>query len=100
MDDAGTWYGYYHNEVPAVTCGRPDRFVARIGAARSVDRGRTWENLGIILEAAPDTVACESSNRYVIGGVGDLSVMLDANKTDLYLSSASMETPRSCGASP
>jgi hypothetical protein len=84
-DDAGTWYGYYHNELPAITCGRPDRFVARIGAARSVDHGRTWEDLGIILEAPPDSVACASSNRYVIGGVGDLSVMLNANKTDLYL---------------
>lgn len=84
-DDAGTWYGYYHNELAAVTCGKPDRFVARIGAARSVDHGRTWENLGIILEAAPDTVACGSSNRYVIGGVGDLSVMLNPQQTDLYL---------------
>jgi len=83
-DDAGRWYGYYHNEIPAIGCGRPNRSVARIGAARSLDRGRTWENLGIIIEAAPDTVACASTNQYVIGGVGDLSVMLDANKTDLY----------------
>lgn len=83
-DDAGTWYGYYHNELSAITCGRPDRFVTRIGAARSVDQGRTWEDLGIVLEAPPDSVACGSSNRYVIGGVGDFSVMLDANKTDLY----------------
>jgi len=84
-DGAETWYGYYHNEVPAIACGRADRTVARIGAARSTDRGRTWTNLGIILEAAPDTVACASTNRYVIGGVGDFSVMLDQNKTDLYL---------------
>jgi hypothetical protein len=52
---------------------------------QSVDRGRTWEDLGIILEASPDTVACESPNRYVIGGVGDLSVALNAAKTDLYI---------------
>jgi hypothetical protein len=84
-DEAGRWYGYYHNEIPAISCGRSDRSVARIGAARSLDRGRTWENLGIILEAPPDTVACSSTNRYVIGGVGDLSVSLDATKTDLYL---------------
>jgi hypothetical protein len=83
-DDAGTWYGYYHNEIAAIACGRPDRFVPRIGAARSVDHGRTWQDLGIILEAPPDSVACASSNRYVIGGVGDLSVMLNADKTDLY----------------
>ena len=39
VDDEGTWYGYYHNENPAVGCGRPDRAVARIGSARSVDAG-------------------------------------------------------------
>jgi hypothetical protein len=83
-DNAGTWYGYYHNEVSAVMCGRPDRFVVRIGAARSVDQGRTWQDLGIILEAPLDTVACGSLNRYVLGGVGDLSVMLDPTQTDLY----------------
>jgi hypothetical protein len=84
-DEVDTWYGFYHNEVPAVACGRADRAIARIGAARSFDRGRTWEDLGIILEAAADTIACRSSNRYVIGGVGDLSVMLDATSTNLYL---------------
>ena len=93
-DDVGTWYGYYHNELAAVTCGRPDRFVTRIGAARSVDQGRTWVDLGIILEAPPDAVACQSSNRYVIGGVGDLSVMLDANKTDLYFFFSQYENDR------
>ncbi len=84
-DGVGTWYGYYHNEIPADTCGRLDRSVVRIGAARSHDQGLTWENLGIILEALPDSFACGSPNRYVIGGVGDLSVMLDADQTDLYL---------------
>lgn len=85
VDDEGTWYGYYHNENPAIGCGRPDRAVARIGSARSVDRGRTWEDLGVILEAATDSIACDSPNRYVIGGVGDLSVMLNDAKTDLYI---------------
>jgi hypothetical protein len=85
VDDAGTWYGYYHNENPATVCGRPDRAVARIGSARSFDQGRTWEDLGVILEAATDSIACDSPNRYVIGGVGDLSVMLNAAKTDLYI---------------
>ncbi len=84
-DEAGTWYGYYHAEQPAVVCGRADRFVPRIGAARSLDQGKTWDNLGIILEASPDTVACDSPNRYVIGGVGDLSVALNADNTDLYI---------------
>ena len=85
VDDEGTWYGYYHNENPAIGCGRPDRAVARIGSARSFDRGRTWEDLGVVLEAATDSIACNSPNRYVIGGVGDLSVMLNDAKTDLYI---------------
>jgi len=85
VDDGGTWYGYYHNENPAVVCGRPDRAVARIGAARSSDQGRTWEDLAVVLEAPTDSIACDSPNRYVIGGVGDLSVMLNEEKTDLYI---------------
>jgi hypothetical protein len=84
-DDVDTWYGFYHNEIPATACGRPDRAIARIGAARSFDRGRTWEDLGIVLDAAANSVACGSSNRYVIGGVGDLSVLLDPSSTNLFI---------------
>ena len=84
-DDQGTWYGYYHHEQPADRCGRPDRQIPRIGAARSFDRGSTWEDLGIILEAPAETLACASSNRFVLGGVGDVSAILDANRQDLYL---------------
>lgn len=84
-DEVETWYGFYHNEWPAEACGRSDRFVPRIGAARSTDRGRSWENLGIVMQATPDTTACNSPNRYIIGGVGDLSVMLDADEKYLYL---------------
>ena len=94
-DDVGTWYGYYHNENPAVLCGRTDRAVARIGAARSTDRGRTWEDLGIILETPTESVACNSPNRYVIGGVGDLSVMLNASKTYLYIFYSQYQKDRS-----
>lgn len=83
-DDVETWYGFYHNEWPALRCGREDRAVPRIGMARSTDHGRTWQDLGIILQARRNTSACESINKFVIGGVGDLSVMLDANKNFLY----------------
>ena len=81
----GTWYGYYHHEAPADRCGRGDRQIPRLGAAKSTDRGRTWQDLGVILEAPPDSDACASSNRFVLGGVGDVSVMLDEQKQDLYL---------------
>lgn len=83
-DDVETWYGYYHNEWPASRCGREDRFVPRIGSARSTDRGRTWEDLGVVIQARQSSTSCASTNRYVIGGVGDVSVMLDRNKQYLY----------------
>ncbi|MBM3777427.1 MAG: hypothetical protein FJW23_04180 [Acidimicrobiia bacterium] len=83
-DEVGTWYGYYHNEVPADLCGRPDLVLPRIGAARSFDQGVTWEDLGIVLEAPPGWHICATSNQYFVGGVGDFSVVLDRNGQDLY----------------
>jgi hypothetical protein len=84
-DDVETWYGYYHNEWPATACGRDDRMIARIGAARSQDRGRTWQDLGPVIQAMQSATACASPNRYIIGGVGDFSVMLDDEREYLYI---------------
>ena len=84
-DDVETWYGFYHNEWPATRCGREDRAVPRNGAAKSTDNGMTWTDLGPVIQAYQSSTACESPNRYVIGGVGDVSVMLDAAKQYLYI---------------
>jgi hypothetical protein len=84
-DEGGTWYGYYHNEVPADQCERPDLTLPRIGAARSLDRGETWEDLGIILEAPLGWHTCTTPNEYFVGGVGDVSAVLDRESKDLYL---------------
>lgn len=84
-DAAGTWYGYYHHERPADFCGRPDRQLPRVGAMRSFDEGLTWEELGIVLDAPPESEACDSNNRFVLGGVGDVTAALDRNGNDLYL---------------
>jgi len=84
-DDGGTWYGFYHHEVPAEICGRLDRTILSIGIARSRDRGLTWDNLGIRLEGPHGTSACESTNALLIGGVGDPSAMLDSDRNFLYL---------------
>jgi hypothetical protein len=84
VDEGGTWYGYYHNEVPATMCGRPDRTLPRIGAARSRDGGTTWEDLGIVLEAPPGFYDCATPNAYFVGGVGDVNVLLDRDSRDLY----------------
>jgi hypothetical protein len=83
--DDGTWYGYYHHERPAELCGRVDRQLPRIGAMRSSDRGATWDDLGIILDAPEGDEACQSSNRFVLGGVGDVTAALDAESKDVYL---------------
>ena len=84
-DDAGVWYGYYHHERPADLCGRPDRQLPRIGSMRSTDNGQTWQDLGIVLDAPPSSEACDSSNRFVLGGVGDVTAALDAESKDLFL---------------
>ena len=85
-DDDGIWYGYYHNERPSQSCGEEQqRMAPRIGAVRSVNQGRTWEDLGTILEAPPETDECDSPNTYFVGGVGDFSVILDQDKLDLYI---------------
>lgn len=83
-DVDGTWYGYYHNEVPAEACGDPARVVPRIGAVRSTDFGATWEDLGIVLEAPKFTHDCASENHYFMGGVGDFSAILDAESRYVY----------------
>lgn len=83
-DVDGTWYGYYHNEIPAEICGESRRTIPRIGAARSTDAGRTWEDLGVILEAPRGWHDCQSANYYFVGGVGDFSVVLDHEQKDLY----------------
>jgi hypothetical protein len=59
--------------------------IPRIGGARSVDHGLTWEPLGIVLEAPPGSFDCETNDVYFVGGVGDLSVQLDADSRDLYI---------------
>ena len=84
-DAVGAWYGFYHHERPADACGRAERQLPNIGAARSLDRGRTWQDLGIILDARPDSDACGSANRFVLGGVGDLTAALDADGQNLYV---------------
>ena len=97
-DAGGAWYGYYHNEIPADVCGRADRVIPRIGAARSRDRGITWDNLGIILEAPPRSNACGTENAYFVGGVGDFSVQLDAASQDLsFFYSLYLRSPMSQG---
>lgn len=83
-ESSGILYGYYHNEVSPTSCPSPSRTVPRIGAARSFDRGLTWMDLGIVLEADARDTVCDSENFYFSGGHGDFSVMLDDRRQYLY----------------
>jgi hypothetical protein len=84
-DVDGTWYGYYHNEMPADgVCPGSSKVIPRIGAARSRDRGQTWEQLGIVLEAPVGAFSCNTTNVFFVNGVGDFSVQLDPDSRDLY----------------
>jgi hypothetical protein len=82
-DSAGRLYGYYHNE-PAGVCGTTAKTAPRIGASRSFDGGRSWRDLGIVLQTAPVPPDCNTSNRYFAGGVGDFSAILDRDGNYVY----------------
>ena len=81
----GTWYGYYHNELGGELCPNSGKVMPRIGAARSRDRGRTWEDLGAVLSVPSVTANCATRNHYFVGGIGDLSALLDADSQFLYM---------------
>lgn len=82
--DADSWYGFYHNEREDIVCGGSGKVWPRIGAARSDDRGVTWTDLGPVLEAPAASVTCDTRNHYFVGGVGDFSVTLDAERNFAY----------------
>jgi hypothetical protein len=79
----GTLYGWYHNE-PGGLCPGTHLTAPKIGAVRSQDNGAHWEDLGIVLEAPPHTLRCDTKNYYFAGGNGDFSVMLDARNEFFY----------------
>ena len=83
--DTEAWYGFYHNEREGVVCVGSGKVWPRIGAARSDDHGRSWVDLGPILETPVDTTRCATNNYYFVGGVGDFSAVLDPDRMFVYL---------------
>jgi hypothetical protein len=79
VDDTGKLYAWYHTEPPE--CG----FLAapKIGQLISNDGGRSFTDVGIIMESAywPD---CNSQNGYFGGGNGDFTVLLDSSREYFY----------------
>jgi len=84
-DEDGTLYGWYHYE-PDDICKPGEHLptAPRIGALRSRDDGATWEHLGIVLDAPPDSVQCDTLNHWDSGGHGDFSVIADQQRQYLY----------------
>ena len=83
--DTEAWYGFYHNERDGVVCAGSGKVWPRIGAARSDDHGRSWVDLGPVLETPADSTRCVTNNHYFVGGVGDFSAVLDPDRLFVYL---------------
>jgi hypothetical protein len=88
--EEGALYGWYHLEPTGICPGahpespRMNLTAPKIGAVKSTDNGATWHDLGIVLEAPPNTLKCDTKNYYFAGGNGDFSVMLDSRREFLY----------------
>jgi hypothetical protein len=79
LDDDGTLFGWYHHE-PGGLCGGNGLTAPKIGAAVSYDNGRSFQDLGFILESG-DPLDCGSQNGFFAGGHGDFSVVVDPSHT-------------------
>ncbi|MCW5942305.1 MAG: hypothetical protein KIS66_08740 [Fimbriimonadaceae bacterium] len=74
----GTLFGWYHFEPDGPFADRGVRQTEpRIGAARSLDGGRSWEDLGVVLAAPMGSERFDTRNAYFAGGVGDFCVLPD-----------------------
>jgi hypothetical protein len=81
-DDDGTVYAWYHHE-PGDVCTGNKLTSPKIGALVSRDEGRSFTDLGIVLEAgdAPD---CDAKNGFFASGHGDFSVVPDRERRYFY----------------
>ena len=73
-------YAWYHYEDHS-HC--PDLAIPSIGALKSYDGGRTFEDLGIVLAAGPEA-DCSMRNGFFAGGHGDFSVIRNRRGNFFY----------------
>lgn len=83
--EADAWYGFYHNERADLACASSGKVLPRLGLARTEDHGANWTDLGTILELPLELARCDTRNHYFVGGVGDVSVMLDPDHLYAYI---------------
>jgi len=85
-DADGMLYGSYHYEPDTVCFANTHLPTApRIGWIRSKDNGKTWDDLGFILDANPSRIDCNSASPWDAGGTGDLSFLPDAAHKFFYI---------------
>ena len=90
QEENGVLLGWYHNEpahyIPdEYQVGRQFPMTAPfIGAVMSYDNGQTWDDLGLLLAGAPDTLNLAERNFWFAGGNGDFSVILDRERSYFY----------------
>ncbi|MBI1895727.1 MAG: hypothetical protein HYS04_04190 [Acidobacteria bacterium] len=82
QDSDGTLYAWYHHE-PGGICPASALTMPKIGALVSLDAGKTFTDLGIVLSAGhpPD---CDAANGFFAGGHGDFSVIVDREQRYFY----------------
>jgi hypothetical protein len=82
QDAGGLLYAWYHHEPPPV-CPDSKLTAPRIGAAVSRDGGKSFTDLGFVLESG-DRIDCTAKNGFFSGGHGDFSVILDRTGSWFY----------------
>lgn len=87
-------FGLYHREEYRGECPEREYFtVPEIGVARSFDAGRTWTDLGTILQDLDVERSCATANEYFAGGVGDPSWAVTATDGFAYIFFSSYTEP-------
>jgi hypothetical protein len=81
-DEDGTILAWYHHEPPGV-CHAAGLTAPEIGALMSKDGGKSFIDLGIVLESGYPA-DCSSQNGYFAGGHGDFSVVLNQSRSYFY----------------
>ncbi len=87
-------YGWYHYEpldLFAPEAGGRHLTAPKIGAAVSDDDGKTWHDLGFVLESPQDKLNKDTKNAYFAGGYGDFSVISDQNNEYAYFAATNYE---------
>jgi hypothetical protein len=79
LDDDQRLWAWYHHE-PGGLCAGSSLTAPKIGALVSEDGGRTFRDLGIVLEDG-HPIRCDSKNGFFAGGHGDFSVIRNRDKT-------------------